>query len=146
MTSTHSYHLAHYSTLRCRVRKTVWPHLSFCSWNYFGSVYAEKKRQIPKQLLRVWWKGMQVVLLEYLSLSHDQWAHHEPLFLIRKSRIHNTICLKVPHTARGPYPHLPCWRGSCHAQLSPGTQYHLALCGNSFCIKMLTWRSWRQHG
>lgn len=104
---------------------------------WFGSCW--EKRQITEQVLRVWWKGMQVVLLELLSSSHDQWAHLEPSFLLQKKRIHDTICLGAPHAARGPYAHLPCGSGSHHGWLCPGTVWY------SSCANLMT-LSWRQHG
>lgn len=119
--------------------RKLWPHHSFYSWNCFGSVHTEKKRQVTKQVLRVWWKGMQVVLSEHLSSKHDQWACFEPSFLPQKKRIHDTIYLRIPHAARGLYAHLPCGRGSHHGQLCPGTVWYRS------CANMLTW-SWRQHG
>lgn len=66
---------------------------------------------------------MQVVLLVHLSSSYDQWAHLESSFLLQKKRIHDTICLWVPHAARGPDAHLPCSRvvtGACCALVWPG--------------------------
>lgn len=82
---------------------------------------------------------MQVVLLELLSSSHDQWAHLEPSFLLQKKRIHDTICLGAPYAARGPYAHLPCGSGSHHGWLCSGTVWY------SSCADLMT-LSWRQHG
>lgn len=112
----------------------MWLHHLFCTRNCFGSLHAVKKRQVTKQLLRVWWKGMQVVLSEHLSSSYDQGAHLEPSFLLQKKRIHDTICLGVPHAARGPNAHLPCSRvvtGACCVLVWPG----LSPCGTALGLK-----------
>lgn len=97
-------------------------------------VHTVKKRQVTKQVLRVWWKGMQVVLSEHLSSSYNQWAHLEPSFLLQKKRIHDTVFLGVPHAARGPNAHLPCSRvviEACCVLVWPG----LSPCGTALGLK-----------
>lgn len=82
---------------------------------------------------------MQVVLWEHLSSSHDQRSCLQSSFLLQKKRMHDTIFLRVPHAARGPYAHQSCGRASHRGQLCRGTMLY------SSCDNMLTW-FWRQRG
>lgn len=85
---------------RCRSQKRAWPHPSFFSWNCFGSVHAEKKRQVTEQMLSLM-EGNAGCPFGAFKLQPCQWARLEPSFLLQK-RIHDAGCLGVPHAARGP--------------------------------------------